>query len=268
MEFLVAPDQGRHGRGRDPSGARMPADGTRRAGCLGRRSPKPVRGSEFLVPCDFVISAIGQSTTVSDLLDGRVPEFLPMGETLNLTRWQTVQVNDRTFETSVDGVFSGGDGVTGAATAIEAIAAGRKAAYAIDTYIREGRRVPSPRSSSAARMRSRKSRSPTFDRRRPTPGASCRSCRSTSVSGASSRWNSATRRDDLRQEATRCLECGCVALFDCDLKNYATEYGRERAALHGRGATPRAATTSHPLIELDPNKCTSAAAASESAATS
>ncbi len=67
-----------------------------------------------------------------------------MGETLNLTRWQTVQVNEKTFETTVDGVFSGGDVVTGAATAIEAIAAGRKAAYAIDTYIREGRARPEP----------------------------------------------------------------------------------------------------------------------------
>ena len=79
----------------------------------GRRSPKPIRGSEFLEPCDFVISAIGQSTTVADLLDGKVPDFLPPGEALNLTRWQTVQVNEKTFETTVEGVFSGGDVVTG-----------------------------------------------------------------------------------------------------------------------------------------------------------
>ena len=110
----------------------------------GRRSPKPIRGSEYVEPCDFVISAIGQSTTVNDLVDGHVPGFLPTGESLNLTRWQTVQVNEKTFETTVEGVFSGGDVVTGAATAIEAIAAGRKAAYAIDTYIRQGKARPEP----------------------------------------------------------------------------------------------------------------------------
>ena len=49
-------------------------------------------------------------------------------------------MNEKTFETSVEGVFSGGDVVTGAATAIEAIAAGRKAAYAIDTLHPGGRR--------------------------------------------------------------------------------------------------------------------------------
>ncbi len=55
-----------------------------------------------------------------------------------------MQVDEKTFETSVEGVFSGGDVVTGAATAIEAIAAGRKAAHAIDTYLRKGKAEPEP----------------------------------------------------------------------------------------------------------------------------
>jgi NADPH-dependent glutamate synthase beta subunit-like oxidoreductase len=50
---------------------------------------------------------------VADLVDGKVPDMLPPGEALALTRWQTVQVNEKTFETSVEGVFSGGDVVTG-----------------------------------------------------------------------------------------------------------------------------------------------------------
>ncbi len=143
MDFLVAP-------------VRVIKEGERVKGleCLrmelgepdasGRRSPKPIRGSEFVVECDFVIAAIGQNTKVQELVDGRIPNFLPFGEILNLTRWQTIQVNDKTFETSVEGVFSGGDVVTGAATAIEAIAAGRKAAHAIDTYIRTGKAQPEP----------------------------------------------------------------------------------------------------------------------------
>jgi len=91
-----------------------------------------------------VIAAIGQNTTVAELTTGKVPNFLPPGEMLNLTRWKTIQVNEQTFETSVEGVFSGGDVVTGAATAIEAIAAGRKAAHAIEAYLTHGKAEPEP----------------------------------------------------------------------------------------------------------------------------
>src|SRR5512142_2191165 len=143
MEFLVAPQRvvTKDGRACGLECLRMELG---EPDASGRRSPKPIRGSEFVVECDFIISAIGQATTVSDLIDGRVPGMLPLGEVLNLTRWQTVQTNDRTFETSVEGVFAGGDVVTGAATAIEAIAAGRKAAYAIDKYVTAGAARPEP----------------------------------------------------------------------------------------------------------------------------
>ncbi|HSK09919.1 MAG TPA: FAD-dependent oxidoreductase [Vicinamibacterales bacterium] len=220
----------------------------------GRRSPKPVRGSEFQVPCGLVISAIGQSTTIEDLLDGKVRQFLPMGETLNLTRWQTVRVDEKTFETSVEGVFSGGDLVTGAATAIEAIAAGRKAAYAIDTYIREGRARPEPEQflsrkdvfSTIAvgdlRSRDRKPR-----RVMPVIPVEER------VRGFAEVERGYTG-EDLRQEAARCLECGCVALFDCQLRKYATEYGVDVSHFLGH-ARQHERDTSHPLIELDQNKC-------------
>src|SRR5512142_2821314 len=104
MEFLVAPQRVVTKDGR-VSGLECLRMELGEPDASGRRSPKPVRGSEFVVPCDFIISAIGQSTTVPDLLDGRVHGFLPLGEVMNLTRWQTVQVNEQTFETSVDGVF-------------------------------------------------------------------------------------------------------------------------------------------------------------------
>ena len=157
MQFLVAPTRVVTGEDGTLQGLECQrwssASPTRPAAGARSRSGAPSSSSA----CDFVISAIGQSTTVSDLVDGKIPNFLPRGESLNLTRWQTVQVNEKTFETTVDGVFSGGDVVTGAATAIEAIAAGRKAAHAIDTYIREGtaaagaRGVPQPQGHVRAR---------------------------------------------------------------------------------------------------------------------
>ncbi len=58
----------------------------------------------------------------------------------------------------------------------------------------------------------------------------------------------------MRQETHRCLECGCVALFDCDLRRYATEYDVEIDRFLGEAKQYRV-DRSHPLIELDPNKC-------------
>ena len=60
--------------------------------------------------------------------------------------------------------------------------------------------------------------------------------------------------EDMRHEVTRCLECGCVALFDCDLRRYATEYGVEVKRFLGE-ANQFQIDNTHPLIELDPNKC-------------
>ncbi|MFB3854381.1 MAG: FAD-dependent oxidoreductase [Vicinamibacterales bacterium] len=253
IEFLVAP-------------VRVLTDGGRLAGleCLrmelgepdqsGRRSPKPIRGSEFVVPCDYVLSAIGQTTTIPDLVDGRVPGFLPMGEVLNLTRWQTVQVDPKTFETSVEGVFSGGDVVTGAATAIEAIAAGRKAAYAIDKYVATGVARPEPeefysRKDAFGKVTLEDLRSRVGKPRRIMPVAPVEERVKTFAE-----VEQGYTADDLRHEVQRCMECGCVSLFDCDLRRYATEYGVDFKRFIGE-ASRHAVDSSHPLIELDQNKC-------------
>ncbi|MBP7148821.1 MAG: FAD-dependent oxidoreductase [Acidobacteria bacterium] len=220
----------------------------------GRRSPRPIRGSEFVVPCDFVISAIGQSTTISDLLDGRVPGFLPQGEVLNLSRWQTVQVNEQTFETSVEGVFSGGDLVTGAATAIEAIAAGRRAAHAIDAYVRTGAAEPEPvefcsRRDAFGKVTVDDLRWREPSQRRPMPALPVAE-RIRSFAEVEQGYSA----DDVKIEVQRCQECGCSVLFDCDLRRYATEYGVEIKRFLG-DVNRHLPDTSHPLIQLEPSKC-------------
>ncbi len=93
----------------------------------GRRRPRPVPGSEFRIPCDAVIPAIGQRPDSSCLR----PE-----DGVALTKWDTFDVDRRTMETAVSGVFAAGDAVTGPATVIDAVADGRRAADAIDRRIR------------------------------------------------------------------------------------------------------------------------------------
>jgi NADPH-dependent glutamate synthase beta subunit-like oxidoreductase/2,4-dienoyl-CoA reductase-like NADH-dependent reductase (Old Yellow Enzyme family) len=92
----------------------------------GRRRPLRIEDSEFVIDADMVISAIGE---VPDLSFLDAPKF-------EVTRNHTVKVNPHTMATNVDGIFAGGDVVSGPATVIEAIAAGRKAAIAIDRYLR------------------------------------------------------------------------------------------------------------------------------------
>jgi len=96
----------------------------------GRRRPVPVEGSEFVIDCDMVLPAIGQKMDVSCLGDPPV---------LKLTRWNTVEVNPDTLQTSLECVFAGGDCVSGPATLIEAMAAGFRVSHSIDQYLRFGR---------------------------------------------------------------------------------------------------------------------------------
>ncbi len=254
MDFLAAPVRvlrGENGRVAGVECIRMELGDPDQSG---RRSPRPIRGSEFRVDCDFVLAAIGQGTRVKELVDGRVPDFLPLGESLSLTRWQTVEVNERTFETTVDGVFSGGDVVTGAATAIEAIAAGRKAAYAIDRYVVTGRAEPEP-----VEVYSRKDAYRKVGVEDLPPG-STDGRRSMPVLPPAERALSFAEvetgysREDLRRETARCLECGCTALFTCDLRRYATEYGADLKTFMG-AAVEHPVDRRHPLLVLDPNKC-------------
>lgn len=94
----------------------------------GRRKPVPVSGSEFQFPVDNVIVAIGQ---------GPNPILLRNTPGLKLNSRGYIQVDQETLETSLPGVFAGGDIVTGAATVIAAMGAGKKAARQMAEYCKK-----------------------------------------------------------------------------------------------------------------------------------
>ncbi len=95
----------------------------------GRRSPVVKEGSEFELECDVVIMALGTSPN---------PLLKQTTEGLETNRRGCI-VADEAGATTRKGVFAGGDAVTGAATVILAMGAGRRAARAIDEYIRNGK---------------------------------------------------------------------------------------------------------------------------------
>ncbi len=92
----------------------------------GRHRPVPVQDSEFVIPCDVVIPAIGQRTDTS--WADQMPD-------LKWSRRDTLQVAPRTMQTGIPHIFAGGDAVTGPATVVEAVAAGHRAAQGIDGYL-------------------------------------------------------------------------------------------------------------------------------------
>ncbi len=92
----------------------------------GRRRPIAIKGSEFEMEADMVIPAIGQAPDLSFLGDCGVA----------VGQYHTLEVNPTTLETTVEGIFAGGDVVTGPKTYIDAMAAGLKAAISIDRYLR------------------------------------------------------------------------------------------------------------------------------------
>jgi glutamate synthase (NADPH/NADH) small chain len=99
------------------------------ADASGRRRPVPIAGSEFELPLDVAIIALG--TGANPLVQSTTPDLAtdPRGY---------IRADDDSLRTSKRGVFAGGDIVTGVATVILAMGAGRKAAAAIDEYLRSG----------------------------------------------------------------------------------------------------------------------------------
>ncbi len=94
----------------------------------GRRKPVPIPGTEFGLEVDAVVFAIGQKP--NKVLYQEVPE-------LKVTRWGTLVVDEK-YRTTMRGVFAGGDAVRGESTVVLAMGDGKKAAKAIDEYIKTG----------------------------------------------------------------------------------------------------------------------------------
>jgi glutamate synthase (NADPH/NADH) small chain len=92
----------------------------------GRRRPVPIEGSEFVMDVDTVIIAIGQSPN---------PLIQRTTEGLETTKWGTIVTQEETGATTKEGVYAGGDVVSGAATVISAMGAGKKAARSMHEYI-------------------------------------------------------------------------------------------------------------------------------------
>ncbi len=208
----------------------------------GRRRPVPVEGSEFSMVVDEIIAAIGQNVD-SSMVSG-----------VELTPWGSIKANEQTGQTELADVFAGGDCVTGADIAVNAVAAGRRAAFAINQFVRgesvvgdpkmynhtmgaldeipaevtvfyeQSKRVPMPRLEAAKRARGFEEVETGF------------------------------AEEQARAEAARCMECGCRDAHECSLREFATKFEASADRFAGDRRTYRR-DDSHELLVYEEHKC-------------
>ena len=218
----------------------------------GRRRPVPIEGSEFDMEFDIVLAAIGQKTEVNFLED--INKHSNNGK-LELNRWGDIHADEDTLQTGIENVFAAGDGVTGPATIIEAIAQAKTASESCHHYL-TGQSLRAGKNEFISRKEN---------------------FRELTKNDFSGRYKQQMRQEmptlppDKRQnflevelgysndqvvdlETGRCMECGCSEFYTCDLKRYATEYGAEQERFKG-DFQEHEPDHSHPFIEIDNNKC-------------
>jgi len=218
----------------------------------GRRRPIPIEGSDFDLPVDYILAAIGQKTNVN-FLENVNKNY--SNEELKTNRWGDIDANSKTLQTGIKSMFAAGDGVTGPATLIEAIAQAKIASHSCNQFL-SGQEIEPPKNEFLSKKDNFKEQvseeySGHFEKQlrdeMPTLDPNDRINFKEVELGYDS-------EDVAKHEAQRCLECGCTEYFTCDLKKYATEYNAEQTRLGGK-FNEYQVDFRHPYIEIDNNKC-------------
>jgi formate dehydrogenase major subunit len=212
----------------------------------GRRRPVPQEGSEFDVPCDWVFPSIGQTPLLDKILKGS--SYEP-----GVSRWTTVEIDAKSMQTSVPGLFAGGDAADdGPSVVIDAIGDGQRAAKSMIAYISG---IAEPKEPFLVRKEF-------WDK----PGkkelgdiaeSPRRTVHNISVQeriGNFKEVSMGLEHDDMSHESGRCLSCGCMALDWCKLRSYSEEYGADMELYKGY-IRKHKVDDSHPYVVYDPNKC-------------
>jgi formate dehydrogenase major subunit len=230
----------------------------------GRRRPEPAAGTEFVIPCDRVLLAIGQGPDLSWVGPG--------SEGVEATKQKRLKADAVTFETGRAGVFGSGDVRIGAATVVQAIAEGRRAAYAVDAYLkgldlsairtRQTLAEPQPEFLSIVPF--------TSEVKEPRYRMTAMDAEERNHSYIE--YELPYTPDEAMAESTRCLQCTCEAIGFCDLRRLGIEYGTTLRTLepqYHQGAGYRSVTEnrftgvnhdyirddSHAFILREPSRC-------------
>ena len=204
----------------------------------GRRRPVPVPGQEKTIDVDHVIVAIGQKLEGTGL------------EAIEQTRWGTIAADEMTFRTNLEDVFAVGDATNdGADIAITAIGEAKKAVDMVDKflsgevlefkapYLVKTEKTPEDFADKVKEQRTKMPHRSPEERR-----------------GDFDLVNLGFSEEEAKREAHRCLECGCMEVFDCKLLQYSKEYHVTPEKYEGK-VNHNEQGEEHPFILRDPNKC-------------
>jgi formate dehydrogenase major subunit len=218
----------------------------------GRRRPVPVEGSDFELKIDYILAAIGQKTDVNFIGDINTQTE---GGKLLINKWGDIDARKDTLQTGIPSVFAAGDGVTGPATIIEAIAQAKIAATSAHQFVMGMEIKPEKKPFTSKKENFRKQAAEDYK------GRFREQLREEMPVLAPDQRNNFREvelgyADDAvaLHEAQRCLECGCTAFFDCDLQKYSTEYSAVQKQYEGEYREFQV-DFHHPYIEIDRNKC-------------
>ena len=211
----------------------------------GRRRPVPVEGSEFIIEADTVIAAIGQTLD----MPADIAEVAPA-----LNKWGYVEIDEATMATSIEGVFSGGDGASGPATVVQAVGAGKRAARSIDLYLSGEPVVAAVTPFNVNKGALSEIDLAEFESVKRTPRVKLPAITVEERKLNFLEVESGLSEEAAQREAARCLSCGCVDVFDCELRKLSTEYGVDAKKFDGeKHRLPIA--DDHRYIVRDNNKC-------------
>lgn len=213
----------------------------------GRRRPVMIEGSDFIIEADTIIGAIGQTTDTTFLYND-----LPV----RLNKWGDIDIDGFTMQSSEAKIFAGGDCVTGPATVIQAVAAGRRAAMAIDEFVTRGYVRPGKEDYTCSRGTLEDLPRDDFDEIPKVGRVTMPALPPRERILDFAEVELGLTEEQARAEAARCLECGCSKQNHCALRIEAGDHGVEFATpLHIRPYSPIIAD--HPFIVRDNNKCIS-----------
>jgi len=196
----------------------------------GRRRPEPVAGTEFIIDCDRVLLAIGQGPDLTWLERG--------ADGVAATKNGRLAADAVTFATDRPGVFGTGDVRVGAATVVQANAEGRRAAYAIDAYLkgmdleairtRQTLAEPQPEFLSIV----------PFTNEVKEPRYRLKAMEAEVRNHSYVEYEIPYTQQEAMAESQRCLQCTCEAIGYCDLRRQGIEYGTTLKTLEpqARGA--------------------------------
>jgi len=205
----------------------------------GRRSPVPIEGDEEMLDVDTVVTALGQGI-VTEGFSG-----------INISRWNTIIADEQVFSTNLSGVFAIGDCVNdGAAIAINAVGHAKKAATAVDGYLK-GSEVSHKQPYRVVRDDLTED---DFADIKKEPRARAYHLSPPERIDGFFEMTETFDEETAKNEAARCLECGCHDYYECKLISFADRHNVDPDRF--RESVPKVEINDdHPFILRDPNKC-------------